>query len=127
MPNYICVTCGTQFTETTEPPAHCPICEDERQYIGWEGQQWTTLERLRADHRHILKTEEPGLTGIGAEPAFAIGQRALLMQSSGGNVLWDCTTLIDDTTVESVRALGGISTIAISHPHFYSAMVEWSV
>ena len=43
-----------------------------------------------------------------------------------GNVLWDCVSLIDDATVTIVEALGGISAIAISHPHFYTTMVEWS-
>jgi len=41
-------------------------------------------------------------------------------------VLWDCITLIDDATVSAVRELGGIRAIAISHPHYYSCMVEWS-
>jgi len=27
---------------------------------------------------------------------------------------------------EAIRAMGGISAIAISHPHYYSSMVEWS-
>jgi len=66
MPNYICATCGTQFAATDAPPAHCPICEDERQYIGWKGQQWTTLEQLRADHRSLIRPEETHLTGIRA-------------------------------------------------------------
>src|SRR3990172_2752137 len=126
MPNYICATCGTQFAAADALPAHCLICEDERQYIGWKGQQWTTLEQLRADHHNTLRTEEPNLTGIGTEPGFAIAQRALLVQAPGGNALWDCITLIDDATVEAVRALGGISAVAISHPHYYSAMIEWS-
>ena len=127
MTTYICVTCGTQFAATEQPPAHCPICEDERQYIGWQGQQWTTLEALRRDHHNAIKPVEPGLTGIGTEPAFAIGQRALLVQSPGGNVLWDCISLLDDATVAAVRALGGVAAIAISHPHYYSCMVEWSL
>src|SRR5436190_391043 len=126
MENFICKTCGTQFAATEQPPAHCPICEDERQYIGWQGQQWTTLADLRADHRHVIKTAEPNLIEIGTEPVFAIGQRALLVQAPGGNVLWDCLTLIDDATVAAVQALGGIAAIAISHPHYYSSMVEWS-
>ena len=126
MPHSICVTCGTQFAETPEPPARCPICDDERQYVGWQGQQWTTLERLRTDHHNVFKLEEPGLTGIGTEPGFAIGQRALLIQTPDGNVLWDCVSLVDEATVAAVRALGGLKAIAISHPHFYSAMVEWS-
>ena len=41
MPNFICTTCGPQFAETDQPPAECKICTDERQYVGWQGQQWT--------------------------------------------------------------------------------------
>jgi len=126
MPNYICATCGTQFAATDVPPAHCPICEDERQYVNWQGRQWTTLDDLRANHHNVVKTEEPGLIGIGSVPRFAIGQRALLVQSPQGNLLWDCISLIDDATVAAVQALGGIAAIAISHPHYYSCMVEWS-
>ncbi|MCC9075438.1 MBL fold metallo-hydrolase [Litorilinea aerophila] len=123
--NYICTTCGTQFAETDSPPDTCPICADERQYIGWEGQRWTTLAELQADYHNVIKTAEPGLTGIGTHPHFAIGQRALLVQTPQGNVLWDCISLLDDPTIAAVEALGGIQAIAISHPHFYSSMVEW--
>jgi glyoxylase-like metal-dependent hydrolase (beta-lactamase superfamily II) len=126
MTHYICATCGTQFTASENPPERCPICEDERQYIGHNGQQWTTLEALQADHHIVIKDGEPNLTGIGTEPRFAIGQRAQLIQSPAGNILWECITMIDDETVEQVKALGGIAAIAISHPHYYSSMIEWS-
>jgi glyoxylase-like metal-dependent hydrolase (beta-lactamase superfamily II) len=126
MPHYLCVTCGVQFAETDQPPARCPICEDERQYVGWDGQQWTTLEQLRAGHHNLVKTVEPNLTGIGTEPSFAIGQRALQVQAPGGNVLWDCISLVDEATLAAVRDLGGVSAMAISHPHFYASMVEWA-
>jgi glyoxylase-like metal-dependent hydrolase (beta-lactamase superfamily II) len=123
----ICVTCGTQFAESGRPPEHCPICEDERQFVGWAGQGWTTLADLRAYHRLALKDEGDGVLGIGCEPRFAIGQRALLVQAGEGhNVLWDCISLIDDAAVRVVEALGGLSAIAISHPHYYTSMVEWS-
>ena len=126
MSNFICITCGTQFAATEQPPEHCPICEDERQYINWNGQQWTTLDALRSERHNVLKWEEPNLLGIGSEPGFAIAQRALLVQAPDGNILWDCISLVDDETVTAIQALGGIKAIAISHPHFYSAMVEWS-
>lgn len=122
----ICLTCGTQFAESPQPPTHCPICADERQYIGHNGQQWTTLADVRRDHRNVLATTEPGLTSIITQPKLAIGQRAFLVQTPAGNVLWDCLTLLDDETVAAVRALGGIAAIALSHPHYYSCMVEWS-
>jgi hypothetical protein len=70
--------------------------------------------------------EDLGLVGIGTQPSFAIGQRALLVRTPQGNLLWDCITLIDDATIAEVRALGGIRSIAISHPHYYSSIVEWS-
>jgi glyoxylase-like metal-dependent hydrolase (beta-lactamase superfamily II) len=125
MAHYVCLTCGTQFAATETPPEHCPICEDERQYININGQQWTTLEALQKNHHNIIKNAERGLTGISTCPVFAIGQRALLIQTEHGNVLWDCITVLDEPTVAVVKALGGISAIAISHPHYYSTMIEW--
>jgi glyoxylase-like metal-dependent hydrolase (beta-lactamase superfamily II) len=125
MENFICVQCGTQFGETMQPPSRCPICEDERQFVRHGGQEWTTLERLAADHHNRFQDEVSTLLGIGTEPEFAIGQRALLVQSPGGNLLWDCISLLDDKTIVAVNARGGIRAVAISHPHFYSSMVEW--
>ena len=115
-----------QFDKTTEPPSLCPICEDERQFVRHSGQEWTTLQRLQTDHHNRLEDEAAMLLGIGTEPEFAIGQRALLLQSAGGNLLWDCINLLDDRTAAKLDARGGIRAIAISHPHYYSGMVEWA-
>src|SRR5487761_354696 len=120
----ICRTCGVQYSA---PRADCPVCDDERQYVGWNGQQWTTLDQLRAaGHRGRIVAEGPGVTGVGTDPAFAIGQRALLVRGPAGNVLWDCITYLDDGLIDAVRGLGGITAIAISHPHYYGTMIEWS-
>ena len=126
MPNFICTTCGTQHAVSEQPPNACAICEDERQYVKATGQQWTTLERLRLTNRNSIRLEEPGLIGIGIEPQFAIGQRALFLRTLHGNILWDCVPLLDPAVIETVKAVGGISAIAISHPHYYATMVEWS-
>lgn len=126
MSHDICTTCGTRYAESAEPPQECPICLDERQYVGFGGQQWTTLDELRRGHWITIRAKEAGLTGIGMTPKFAIGQRALLVHSSAGNILWDCIPLLDDALVKAVKAIGGISAIAISHPHYYTTMVEWS-
>jgi len=115
-----------QFDETAQPPPQCTICQDERQFVRHKGQQWTTLEKLKSDHRNRFEEEAPHLLGIGTEPEFAIGQRALLLQSPHGNLLWDCISLLDDKTVAEVKARCGIRAISISHPHFYSSMVEWA-
>jgi hypothetical protein len=120
------VTCGTQFGESSSAPAHCPICDDVRQYVPPGGQSWTTLDALRRTHRNSYRAIEPRLLGIGMTPEFAIGQRALLIRTAGGNVLWDCISLVDDATVDLLNGVGGVAAIAISHPHYYTTMVEWS-
>jgi glyoxylase-like metal-dependent hydrolase (beta-lactamase superfamily II) len=129
MEPFTCRTCAVQHAaaEGGGPPERCGICEDERQYVGWSGQQWAALAELRREgFRTEIREHEDGLTGIGVEPRLGIGQRALLVRTSGGNVLWDCIGLIDDAAVERVRQLGGIAGVAMSHPHFYGCVVEWS-
>jgi glyoxylase-like metal-dependent hydrolase (beta-lactamase superfamily II) len=120
------MTCGTQYPESQQQPGACAICEEPRQYVKATGQQWTTPDCLRLTHRNSIRFEEPGLIGIGIEPHFAIGQRALFLRSPGGNILRDCLSLLDPAVVECLQGLGGVSAIAISHPHYYSSMVEWS-
>jgi hypothetical protein len=126
MPAYICSTCGTQFTPSDAPPERCPICDEERQYVPPSGQSWTTHDALARRHVNSYRSYEPGLIGIGTVPAFAIAQRALLVRTDRGNILWDCISLLDAATVEIVKGLGGLAGIAISHPHYYSSMVEWA-
>ncbi len=122
----ICTTCGTQYAPGSAPPAVCVICADERQYVRPSGQAWTSIPELSRRHMNAFRLLEPDLLGIGTTPEFAIGERALLVRTPHGNVLWDCITLLDSATIEIVRALGGLKAIAISHPHYYTTMVDWS-
>lgn len=123
----ICATCGTQFPASPAPPDSCPICLDDRQYLPPQGQIWTSIAALRAGGAtNVFAEVEPNLSAIRTAPQVAIGQQAHLIATPHGNLLWDCISYIDDATVDRVRALGGIAAIAISHPHFYSSMVEWS-
>ncbi|PYI30726.1 putative metallo-beta-lactamase domain protein [Aspergillus indologenus CBS 114.80] len=145
----ICATCGTQFP-TTSPPPHCKICDDPRQFIPPTGQSWTTLRALRhPDQTHaqthethpyrnefhpLLPTDIPdadlntaSLIAIHTVPKLAIGQRAFLCRTPRhGNILWDCIPFLDDATVATIAALGGLRAIVISHPHYYATHLEWA-
>lgn len=74
------------------PPAACSMCERPdgdctcraRQYVPPDGQKWTTLEELRAKHSNVFTDVEPGVVSIHTEPAFAIGQRAFLIDTGEG-------------------------------------------
>jgi hypothetical protein len=126
MPAFICTACGTQYATREAPPPACTICEEERQYVPASGQSWTTLEALAARSFNSYREHEPGLIGIGTQPHFAIGQRAILICTPHGNVLWDCIAMLDAATVTLIKGLGRLKAIAISHPHFYTTMMEWS-
>lgn len=126
MTTWICKTCAAHFPDSVSPPAHCSICEDERQYLGPNGQEWVARDAIETTHANDWRELEPGLASIGVTPGLGIGQRALLIQTTEGNVLWDCVPMLDDTTAERIKALGGLKAICFSHPHFYTGMAEWS-
>jgi len=125
MKSFICKTCGTQFEPSAAPPAGCPVCLDERQYVGWDGQAWTTHEQLAATHT-VRMGDDAGLPAFAMSDNFAIPQRMALLATGAGNILWECLSLVTPAAVQRLRELGGVDRIVISHPHFYASMVEWS-
>jgi len=122
----ICTTCGTQFALHDAALELCPICTDDRQYIPENGQTWTTLDELSDTHSVITKRINDGLYELKIAPSFAIGQRALLVLTPGGNILWDCISLLNEPTIEFIKSKGGLKAIAFSHPHYYTTMNEWA-
>ncbi|OEH93853.1 hypothetical protein [Bacillus solimangrovi] len=128
MNHYICMTCGTQYEKMEQTPLTCRICTEERQYVDPLGQMWTTLQAMRdlEEYENEIKYEEKGLSSITTKPKFAIGQTAYIVQNNGFNLMWDCVSYIDEHTIHEVEKLGGLSGIAISHPHYYSTQVEWA-
>ncbi len=127
MTAWICRTCAVEQPESETPPATCPICSDERQYVLPCGQRWTTLAELSAEGRAgSLGEVEPGLLGVSIAPQVGIGQRALLVRTPAGGLLWDPTGYVDDALVAALDRVGGVAAVASSHPHMFGAQVEWS-
>jgi glyoxylase-like metal-dependent hydrolase (beta-lactamase superfamily II) len=122
----ICTTCGTKFPDDQKSPELCPICNDDRQFINLKGQSWTTSEDLEKSHAVKISKINNRLHYLTIKPDFAIGQRAFLLLSASGNILWDCIPLLNDTTKAFIHEHGGLKAIAFSHPHFYSNMNEWA-
>lgn len=128
----VCTACGTQFpTADAKALTTCRICDDPRQFTPSTGQDFTTLDALRAaKHKNVFapfaNAAGKQFISISSEPKIAIGQRAVLIRTPRGNVLWDCITLLDDETITHVNKLGGLKAIVISHPHYYSTHVEWA-
>jgi hypothetical protein len=84
------------------------------------------MEQLSQDFHLSLVDEEPALTSFSISPKFGIGQRAFLVETPEGNLQWDCISLLNDELAEFIGSRGGLTAIAISHPHYYTTMVDWS-
>jgi glyoxylase-like metal-dependent hydrolase (beta-lactamase superfamily II) len=124
---WICVACGLEHTGSVEPPDHCAVCVDERQYVPPGGQRWTTSKRQEAGGTVLtVDNVEPGLFRLTVTPAVGIGHQSLLVQTPSGNLLWEPPGFISDRAVAAIRELGGISAVSGSHPHLMGAMVSWS-
>ncbi|WP_431215828.1 MBL fold metallo-hydrolase [Puia sp. P3] len=121
----ICATCGTQYPQG-EVPDVCPICSDDRQFVPESGQVWTSGVRLQQQRSVLIRQLYPEVYEIKVLPDFAIGQRAFLILTPGGNLLWDCIPLLSEQLVSFIRSKGGLKAIAFSHPHYYSNMNEWA-
>ncbi len=126
MDTLFCSTCGIQFNDAKYTAGDCPICSDDRQYLPPNGQAWTKAVDLKKRHSNQITRVNDSLYQIITLPKFAIGQRAFLILTPSGNILWDCISLLDDTTVAFINSKGGLKAIAISHPHYYSSMNDWA-
>ncbi len=123
---HVCVACGAHFPGAAPPPALCPICDEPRQYVPEGGQSWIDYAELAATHTNRIAELEPDLWGVGVEPHFAIGQRALLIRTTAGNLLWDCVPLLTQSAAQQISELGGVRAVAVSHPHFYTGMARFA-
>lgn len=84
------------------------------------------LGDLNRGHSNAWRRLAPDLLELQTVPTFGIGQRALLLRTPHGNVLWDCIALLDGATIQLIQALGSLKAIAISHPHYYTTMQDWA-
>ncbi|CAK0757810.1 hypothetical protein CVIRNUC_002571 [Coccomyxa viridis] len=120
----VCTQCGAQYP--TDRRDSCKLCEDERGTQRRDGQQWISQAELHEKHKNVLFEEERGVLSIGTEPGFGVGQRALLIQTEEGNILWDCINVLQPEIARQIHASGGIRAIAISHPHFFGGIATWA-
>jgi glyoxylase-like metal-dependent hydrolase (beta-lactamase superfamily II) len=124
---WVCETCGVEHAANDAPPdGICAICADDRQYVLPTGQSWLTLPQVQQNRNAEIVELEPNLHGIVVTPKIGIGHRSLLVQTPDGNVLFDPPGFLDDALLNDLKALGGVSAIATSHPHLTGLSVSFS-
>ncbi|TKX23442.1 hypothetical protein C1H76_4510 [Elsinoe australis] len=122
----ICVACGTQYDVTYKQGLErCKICDDPRQFIPPSGQQWTSLGREKGKHENKWEQDasDDRIWHLYADPKLGIGERASLIKTPHGNIIWDCFAYLSQDLVDFVR---GCAALVISHPHFYTTHLVWA-
>ncbi|KAF7196741.1 hypothetical protein HII31_02111 [Pseudocercospora fuligena] len=125
----VCSTCGTQYdTLLDDSTMSCRMCNEPRQFLPPIGQAWTSLADMQGHYKNQIKQDELDgrIWSIFTQPQFAIGQRAVFLETDEGNILWDCVSFLDQDTIDFIRSRGGLRAIAISHPHFYTTHLAWA-
>ncbi len=92
----------------------------------YSGQVWINPDDLSETHTNTWQQHNDRLLSVRTVPKFAIDQRAFLLLTPQGNILWDCIANLDAASKTLITALGGINAIAISHPHYYTTMQDWA-
>ena len=97
--------------------------QDPRQYVPAAGQSWSSLANEEGKQQNAFtqdsfdsriwfietKAIQPSVLPAGlADSAthrkqLGIGERAILLQTDAGNVLWDLVAFIDDATVDFIK------------------------
>ncbi|MET4166087.1 MULTISPECIES: hydrolase [Gordonia] len=122
---WMCVFCANEFPPGDTPPAMCPICDDDRQWLPESGPYFMPLDET-ADNALTTDEVESGLTALTVRPSVGIGQRGFVIATSDGNILWEPPGFIGPALVEWLERHGGLAAVAASHPHLVGASVSLS-
>ena len=108
---FLCRACGTSFPDAEAPPAALPdlrrraaVRAERRPGLDDRARRWPPGTATPGS------SSSPGSLSLQTVPAFAINQRAFLVATPAGNLLWDCVALLDAATeaiVRGARRAGG--------------------
>ncbi len=121
LPAHVCANCGWWQRHFAAPPS-CPMCLDARHVVPQDGWRFLNLEAAREAYPCRWEQLEPGAWRFWNEPVDGIGPSAYLLQTSGGNVVFEGCTVFSAAALAQIAALGGVAVLSASHPHSYGAL-----
>ena len=120
--HYACQHCGSWILWFDhQQPQHCPTCMDVRNALPDQGFSYLSLQdtdQLTTPYRELM----PGLWEFWTEPQLGLGSHGWLLQTEQGNIAFEAAPFYSHKALQQIFALGGIQTLAASHPHGYGAL-----
>ncbi len=118
---YACSNCGHWQRYFATPPL-CPICADVRNDLPADGWEFVTPAQLAPRLAHHWREAIPGVWEYSSTPRFGLDSHGWLLTYPDGNVAFEAAPFYDDAQLDHIASLGGIATLAASHPHGYGAL-----
>ncbi len=118
---YACSNCGHWQRYFSEPP-NCPVCSDVRNDLPEEGWDFVTPAQLASRLNFHWREAIPGVWEFWSTPRFGLDSHGWLLAYPDGNVAFECAPFYDMAQLKQIERLGGIATLAASHPHGYGAL-----
>lgn len=118
-----CTHCGHWHLYFTgqQPPA-CIVCSDVRNALPPDGWDFADVERVGRTLTNHWYEAMPGVNGVYATPKFGLGATGWIIAAEGGNVAFEGAPFYQANALAHIEALGGITTLASSHPHGFGAL-----
>jgi len=120
-----CTHCGhwhTWFSAQEPMTLNCLICSDVRNALPPDGWDFADASRVARTVRTRWKEVTPGIWGFWCEPRYGLAGTGWLIRRDDGNVAFEGAPFYHDDALEQLERLGGIKTLAASHPHGYGAL-----
>ena len=121
---YACANCG-YWQEFFAEPLTCPVCLDVRHVPPENGWQFLSPGDLDARGECNWSEVEPGIWRFTVEPTLGIGPVGYLVTNGEGNVAFEGCDWYNESSLQHIDSLGGVSWLSASHPHSHAAL--WRV
>ena len=104
------------------PPPSCPVDLDYRNALPDDGWAWATHEQLEGELSPRVDEPLPGVHEIGTSPRFGLDSVGWVLETEAGPVGWEAAPHYHSSTVEWMRARGGLVALGASHVHGFGAL-----
>ena len=124
LPAFFCDNCG-YWQRHFETPPSCPLCLDARHVVPQTGWSFRTLAEAQSLYPCHWEELETGLWRFWNEPVSGIGAMSYLLESPGGNMMFEGCAAYSDAALAFIAGRGGVQVLSASHPHSYGAL--WQI
>ena len=123
--HFACANCG--FWQQHFAPPDCPVCSDVRNDLPEDGWHFLPEDDVARTHDGDFRQIADDLWAFTTSPHLGLGGTGWLIVrpvAEGGNIAFEAAPYYSQAMLDTIAELGGIASLAASHPHGYGALFQ---